>query len=219
VTDLLGTAAELVEQGYSMQEPEFYDAAMTGDGEPAMLPLRHSPWRPVYEEAARWIPSSAPVLDLGCGTGRFLAHLAQTSHHAALAGVDFAPAAVAEARNYVRSVFEDEMDFYHRCSIDVADLREWQPQPGTERTTFVCLEVLEHLVDDLGLVRRIPPGAQLVFSVPSYMSASHVRCFRTIESVFEHFGPYLDIRRWAKFEFGAGNVIHICDSTRRAGAW
>lgn len=219
MTDLLGTAAALVAAGASMQEPEFYDAALTGDGEPAMLPLHASPWLPVYQEAARWIPSSAPVVDLGCGTGRFLALLAQTSHHATLAGVDFAAAAVAEARNYLRGVFDDDVDFYHRCTFDVIDLREWQPASGMDRSSFVCLEVLEHLVDDLDLVARVPAGAQLVFSVPSYMSASHVRCFTSISSVFHRFGGLLDIRRWSKYEFGAGNLIHICDSVRRAGTW
>lgn len=220
MTDLLGTAAELVERGASMQEPEFYDAAMTGDGEPAMLPLEESPWRAIYAEAARWIPSSSPVVDLGCGTGRFLAQLALTSHHAELAGVDFSPAAVAEARNYLRSVFDDEIDFYHRVSLQVADLRAWVPAAGaSERTSYTCLEVLEHLEDDLGLVGRVPAGAQLVFSVPSYLSASHVRCFPTLRDVFERFGHLLKIVRWTLVDFGGGNVVHVLDSERRSDAW
>lgn len=227
MTDLLGTAAELVEHGASMQEPDFYDAAMTGDGEPAMLPLDQSPWKPIYDEAARWIPSSAPVVDLGCGTGRFIARLLRTSHTGHITGVDFSPAAIAEARSYLARETGDEwssdpvdaVTVYQRVTLKVADLRDWQPDAGSSRTVFVCVEVLEHLEDDLDLVHRIPAGVQFVFSVPSYMSASHVRCFPTLRAVFERYGHLLAIRRWTLVDFGGGNIVHVCDSTRRADAW
>lgn len=220
MSDLLGTAAGYVEQGGSMQEAEFYDLAMTGDGEPAMLPVYESPWLPIYSEAARWIPSSAPVVDLGCGTGRFLALLAQTSHHATMRGVDFSPAAVAEARNYLRSVFDDELDFYHRVTVDVADLREWKPDPqAAPNTTYTCLEVLEHIENDLGVVSAVPAGAQFIFSVPSYLSASHVRAFTSLREVFERFGHLVRIVRWTLVDFGGGNVVHVVDSRRRVDAW
>lgn len=209
-----------VEQDTSMQEPAYYDATMTGDGEPAMLPLEESPWRPIYAEAARWIPSSAPVVDMGCGTGRFLAQLAQTSHHAELAGVDFSPAAVAEARNYLRSIFEDELDFYHRVRLTVADLRDWRPDPhASEATVYTCLEVLEHLTDDLDLIARVPAGARFVFSVPSYLSASHLRAFGALRDVFERYGHLVAISRWTLVDFGGGNVVHVIDSARRSDAW
>lgn len=212
MTDLLGTALELVEQGYSMQEPEFYDAAMTGEGEPAMLPYEASPWLPIYQEAARWIPSSGSVTDLGCGTGRFAGYLiSATSFYGFFCGVDFSPASIAEAERYVGNP--------ERVMFKVEDLRTFQPVQMVPNEVYTCLEVLEHLDDDLGLIRRIPAGAQFVFSVPSYMSASHVRCFHTLGSVFERFGAFLRIRRWSLIDFGAGNVVHVCDSIRRTDSW
>lgn len=220
MSDLLGAAAELVERGASMQEPDFYDVAMTGDGEPAMLPLELSPWLPIYDEAARWIPSTAPVVDLGCGTGRFLARLAMTTHSGLLEGVDFSPAAIAEAGSYVRGYFDDEIDYYHRVKLTVADLRDWEPDRDVEpRTAFTCLEVLEHLVDDQALIRKIPAGAQFVFSVPTYLSASHVRCFQNLRDVFDRYWPLVEIRRWTLVDFGGGNAVHVCDSVRRTVSW
>lgn len=226
MTDLLGTALEYVEAGGSMQDPEFYDRAMTGEDEPAMLPLDRSPWKPIYDEAARWIPSSTPVVDLGCGTGRFIARLFRTSHTAHITGIDFSAAALAEAKAYLSGEASDEwvndaldeVQLYRRLTLKVDDLRVWQPDPGS-RAAYVCLEVLEHLEDDLGLIHRVPPGAQFVFSVPSYMSASHVRCFPTLQSVFERYGHLAQIRRWSLVDFGGGNVVHVCDSVRRADAW
>lgn len=205
MSDLLGSAAMLVEQGVAMDTPEFYDAAMTGEGEPAMLPLERSPWLPIYEEAARWIPTSADVADLGCGTGRFLAHVARTSNRGALRGVDFSPAAIEEARRYVP-----------RASFSVSDLREWVADGPA---VFTCIEVLEHLADDLEVVARVPEGSQFIFSVPSYMSASHVRCFPSLRDVFERYGHLVDITRWSLVRFSDTNVVHVLDSARRTGAW
>jgi SAM-dependent methyltransferase len=203
-----------------MQEPDFYDAAMTGDGEPAMLPLELSPWLPIYDEAARWIPSTAPVVDLGCGTGRFLARLATTTHHGRLAGVDFSPAAIAEAVSYLRGYFADDVDFCHRVRLSVEDLRDWQPDRVRETgTVYTCIEVLEHLADDLDLIRRIPAAARFVFSVPTYMSASHVRCFPNLRDVFGRYWPSLAISRWTLVDFGNGNAVHVCDSTKRTAPW
>lgn len=205
MSDLLGSAAALVERGVPMDSPAFYDAAMTGEGEPAMLPLERSPWLPIYEEAARWIPTSADVVDLGCGTGRFLACVAQTSHRGHRHGVDFSPAAVEEARSYNQ-----------RGTFEVADLREWQPDGPA---TFTCIEVLEHLADDLDVVARVPEGCQFIFSVPSYLSASHVRSFPSLRDVFERYGSLVELRRWSLVKFTDTNVVHVMDSVRRTGAW
>lgn len=211
MTDLLGSALELVEAGGSMQEAPFYDLAMTGEGEPAMLPVEESPWLPVYQEAARWIPSSWDVIDLGCGTGRFAAHLLQTSFVGSFTGIDFSSAAIAEARRYVADP---------RVAFKVGDLRAWRPRVGDHaRTAFVCLEVLEHLEADRAVIKAIPRGSQFIFSVPSYMSASHVRCFASLSEVFERYGGLLDLRRWSLVDFGRGNVVHVCDSIRRQNTW
>lgn len=215
MSDLLGAAAALVEAGASMQEPDFYDAAMTGAGEPAMLPWQQSPWLPIYMAAARMVPSDTPVVDLGCGTGRFLAYLSQQPR-GLLTGVDFSPAAIAEARQYLLDLTdEDQTTFYHRFRLQVSDLRTWTPTYVPPTTVFTCLEVLEHLVDDLDVISNIPEGHRLVFSVPSYLSASHVRCFPSIRSVYDRFHHLLLIRRWQLVDFGKNMVVHVCDSTRK----
>lgn len=214
--DLLQAAADLVTAGASMQEPEFYDMAMTGEGEPAMLPWEASPWRETYEEAARWVGMDDHVLDLGCGTGRFLGMLAAKGYRGLLQGMDFSPLAVKEAKRYLGDYFPDSIDFAHRVKLDVQDLRGYTPPKAD---TYVCLEVLEHLADDLEVVASLPPGSRFIFSVPSYMSASHVRAFPLVSQVFTRFEPLLDIRRWRKHQWSPGMLIHVCDSHRRAGGW
>ncbi len=194
----------------STTEAGFYDHAMCEEGAPSMLPLDESPWRPLYAEAASWIPGAHPVVDLGCGTGRFADELRNQGHAGGYLGIDFSPAALGEARHYLGEDVE----------LEQRDLRDWQPDPHRAgNTTYVCLEVLEHLEDDLELVRRVPPGHQLVCSVPNYESEAHIRVFRGLGDVFARYTGLLAIRRWSLVELGAGKAIHVLDTARRSDSW
>lgn len=187
----------------------FYDTDLADRDSLALIPLERSPWLPLYTEALRWLPVR-PIVDLGCGTGRF-ARLLADHGFTAYEGVDFSPAATAEARRYV-----PEPGFRFR----VTDLADWQPAPGSSNTIYVTLETLEHLDDDIDLLRRIPNGHQLLLSVPSYDSAGHVRTFPHLADVFARYQPLLDFHAWRALDMGSiGRRIHLCDTTRRADSW
>lgn len=191
-------------------EAAYYDEHMTAGDAPAMLDLQLSPWRPLYEEAARWIPRNHPVVDLGCGTGRFLRALERADHDAARHGIDFSPAAIDAAAAYLTT---------SRNELTVGDLRDWRPDPDRAgNTSYTCLEVLEHLDDDRALVRQVPPGHQFVFSVPSYDSEAHLRVFKNVGDVFARYDRLLSLRRWSLIDLG-GRVVHVCDSVRRSDSW
>lgn len=191
-------------------EAAFYDEAMASEGAPALLPLEESPWRHLYAEAARWIPSNHNVTDLGCGTGTFLQHLAKTTHNGEMVGIDFSARALAFARSVKPC----------RANFVEADLRDWQPDPRRAgATTYTCLEVLEHLKDDRELVSRIPPGHQFIGSVPNYESEAHLRVFRNASEVFNRYQRWLTFRRWSLIELGDGRAIHAFDTVRRSDSW
>lgn len=189
-------------------EAAYYDQAMTAADAPSMLPLKESPWRPLYAEAASWIPHGHSVCELGCGTGRFPDELRRHDHHGRYVGLDFSTAALVEARRYMPG-----LDF------ELTDLTVWEPDPDRAgNTTYVCLEVLEHLADDQDLVRRIPPGHQLICSVPNYESEAHLRVFRNVGDVFDRYARWLTFRRWSLIDLG-GKAIHVVDTTRRTDSW
>lgn len=190
---------------------EWYDAAMTDEDAPAMLPLEESPWLGMYERLAALIHAHEEIVDLGCGTGRLIELLRRNGHYAQITGVDWSPAALEEAFEYVGASGV--------VSFRREDLREWEPDPNRAgNTVYVCSEVLEHLDDDLDLVARIPPGHRFLFTVPNFHSQAHVRVFPLVSYVWKRYAGLLMFHSW-RLVGSEQKGIHIVETTRRADSW
>lgn len=113
----------------------------------------------------RWVfDSIAPclsgnILEVGCGTGTFTALMASAGHR--VTAVDINPSYVATAK--ARLATQD------RVAVLAGDATSmsWD----TRFDTVVLLDVLEHIEDDLGFLRRLAgclaPGGRLVLKVPA----------------------------------------------------
>lgn len=159
---------------------EHYDAAL----ERVLLPLEQSPWLGVYAQAADFLATgSGAIADVACGTGR-LARLLRLRGEHDYWGVDFSTARIDEARQYVPE-----------ATFDVGDLYD---QHVRERLgdfdRVVALEILEHIEDDLGVLAAIKPGALVVFSVPNYDSAAHLRTFTSPAAACERYEHLLALK-------------------------
>lgn len=185
---------------------------MTSDDAPAMLPLEDSPWLAMYEALAALVQPHEEVVDLGCGTGRFIELLLRRSHYAPITGIDWSESALAEAAEYVHDRNNVPRFLYE-------DLSRWEPDPDRfGNTVYVCSEVLEHLDDDLHLVRRIPPGHRFLLTVPNFDSESHVRVFRSVGDVWERYASFLNFRSW-RMVGDEHKGIHVVETSRRSDSW
>lgn len=193
---------------------EWYDTAMTEPDAPAMLPLEESPWLPMYEALVAMIQENEEVVDLGCGTGRFIELLRRNKHDAPITAIDWSPAAIEEAFAYFGGNGSKQT-----TSFRLEDLNEWEPDPERAgNTVYVCSEVLEHLGDDLGLVTRIPPGHRFLLTVPNFDSESHVRVFVGAGDVWERYAGLLTFRSW-RMVGTERKGIHVVETVRRSDAW
>lgn len=191
---------------------EWYDVAMTEKDAPAMLPLEESPWLPVYEALAAMIVPEEEVVDLGCGTGRFIALLRKKGHYAPITGVDWSVAALEETAQY--NHFGDCVPRLVR-----QDLSEWEANADRlGNTIYVCSEVLEHLEDDVALVRRIPPGHRFLFTVPNFHSASHIRVFEYVGDIWARYAALVTFKSWRMVGTDRKG-IHVVETVRRSEAW
>jgi 2-polyprenyl-3-methyl-5-hydroxy-6-metoxy-1,4-benzoquinol methylase len=193
-------------------DQSWYDEVLVEEGSPAMLPLEESPWLLVYREVAAQIHPTFEVVDLGCGTGRFISLLWQEGHEAVVLGLDWSERALEEAREYAAAPEGNEVRF------ECCDLEGWSAGKIASATVFVCLETLEHLDNDLDLIRRIPPGHRLLFSVPNFWTESHQRVFRDLSEIWARYDSLLTFRSWTLIGDDAQG-IHVLDTVRRGDAW
>jgi SAM-dependent methyltransferase len=102
------------------------------------------------------LPSGAPILDAGCGSGRNMVDLARRGP---VTGIEVSDTSVRLARE--RAAGEV-------ISGSILDM----PFDSGQFQLAVCLDVIEHLENDLGALRElrrvVAPGGSLLVTVPAY---------------------------------------------------
>ncbi len=160
--------------------PEDYDQRMSLVG----MPYEDSPWRPVYDAVVSFMPSdnSIQIVDIGCGTGR-MAEALRRAGYTNYVGYDFSPRRIEEARRYVPGFTFHVLD----CFSDEAKLLARDGQ------VFVVTEVLEHIEGDREVISALLSQSLVIFSVPNYDSAGHVRTYPSREAISERYGDLIEL--------------------------
>ncbi len=116
------------------------------------------------------------VLDIGCGAGQ-IGSLLRDSGIPSYCGLDLSENAVRMARKIcpeyqfvAASVFDT--DLFERFDYD----------------TVISLEFLEHVTEDMAVLRRIRPGKRFYGSVPNFPYECHVRHFEDCQQVLDRYG-------------------------------
>lgn len=174
------------------QKPETYDAMFQtgGFGGVFDLPYRASTYYPLFkfvlsELKRRKIRS---ILEVGCGTGAF-AHLLHDRSNIVYRGFDFSGEGVRRAR---KRLDRDDVFF-------VGDARDAKNYVG-EYEAIVCTEVLEHVVEDIEVIKRWPRHIPVIASVPNFDSDTHERFFSDEAAVRERYGELIDIEKLTRIK-------------------
>lgn len=110
------------------------------------------------------VPLDASIIEVGCGNGRYLAHLKELGF-TNLVGIDLSETQLAFARN------ELELD----CVFQ-AEANEWMKSKHECYDVIFCLDVLEHLeLSDLIELTKsfscaLKPGGKIIVQVPNSLS-------------------------------------------------
>lgn len=164
---------------------------------------RESIYLPVWEEIAERLTTSGPILEIGCGTGQ-LAELLFDRDLRKYVGFDFSELAVELARKRV-----PDAEFH------VADARTTSLVEQATYEVALSTEVLEHLDDDLALLRRIRAGTRVLATVPNFDSTSHLRFFAGAQDISDRYGQTLDALSVTRFTLPGESALFLLDGTSR----
>jgi len=155
-------------------------------GESQIKPEYPARYALLYKTAISYLPKPedcSTVVDLGCGTGNLATVFLEPGYTKYL-GIDFSPPTIQYARERVPGV-----------PFIVGDLRDKEIQTIFPwHRIFIALETLEHIENDLDIIRSIPCGSLVIFSVPNFDGPFHVRHFKSMSEVFERYATLLDFK-------------------------
>lgn len=135
------------------------------------------------------------IIDIGCGPGQF-ANLLFDKNLINYKGIDFNKEAIkiAKIRNdKYRNLFL--VEDVHKSSLF-----------QSEYNFVVIFEVLEHIDNDLSIIRNVKEGSNILFSVPNFYSPGHVRWFNSQQ---DRYGRELKIDNIFIFPIGGNNKIYL----------
>ena len=156
---------------------------------------------PVWERAMKWI-GKARVVDLGCGPGQF--GLACMRKGILYKGYDFSPKAIEMA---------GELTDRPEC-FKVADITKNMKIGYDKHKVVFTLETLEHINDDLAILKHLPKGMRVIFSVPDFDYKSHVRFFKDKTEVKKRYSAVLNIKQVKAIDIG-NKFLFLAEGVRK----
>ena len=155
---------------------------------------RYNRW--MLEQLAPWLGQR--ILEIGSGIGSFTRYIVGRE---LIVATDVNP-------RYLR-ILRNTFERHTRVEVEPLDLMAFDPAPFAGRgiDTILCLNVLEHVEDDRGALRRLhavlAPGGRLLLLVPA-----HQRLYGAIDQAIDHHRRYERAGLAAKLEEAGFRVEH-----------
>ncbi len=151
--------------------------------------FRDSIYLAAWAQAYRFIRQipEAKILEVGCGSGQFASFLHFLGFRNYYRGFDLSNQAIEIAKG--------------RVDFNFAQGDAYSPKEyGGDYNTVVSLEALEHIPDDLAVLRNIPAGKFLVISLPDFEYESHYRWFTSARQIEKRYYRQINIQKIIKVE-------------------
>jgi len=123
------------------------------------------------------------IIDLGCGAGN-MADILYDKGYKNYIGIDFNESNLKVAKERVPRCAEKFI------LKDLTDKDTWKIYK--DKDVFISTEVLEHILDDILVLKSIPSGKLVIISVPNFSHINHVRCFTSEKEVADRYGSMLN---------------------------
>lgn len=182
------------------QNNKWYDEAYKASKEYKKEP-ENSIYKNVWDKAISLIKNER-IVDFGCGSGQF-AKLLLLNGKRFVYGIDFSNEAIKIAQT---------LNPEHKRMFVVRDLLKPFKTPAFD--LVICFEVLEHITNDLAVVKKIPSGKRFIFSVPNYDYKSHVRKFDSEAEVVSRYSDLVTIKYIHQIPMSDKNIIWLVDSVK-----
>lgn len=173
-------------------------------------PYKTQRFNVIYDQVLEWVKEfPVPrILEIGCGTGvlgAVLFNLCEDRADSIYHGFDFSEAALDKCPELIQDAI-----FIN----DVYNQKIWNNYfDRNDYNIVVAVEVFEH-IDDIRVLKMIPKGTRVIFSVPSFDSLPHLRTYPTADAISRWYGEVLEIRKHVRIERPRKTCIHICDSEK-----
>ncbi len=143
------------------------------------------------------------ILDFGCGPGQFAEFIHNKNNQLDYIGLDFSAKAIDFAKK--------KNPNYNFFNISL-------PQENYDKfgrfDVVVCIEVLEHIENDLSVLKSIPADTKLIMTVPNYDSFGHLRTFKSQEEVRRRYNEFIVNMEIHPIKISEKNIIWIFSGCR-----
>lgn len=123
------------------------------------------------------------IIDFGCGAGN-MAKILYDNGYKNYIGIDVNENMLKVAKERVSCCAEKFI------LKDLTDEATWKLYK--DKDVFISTEVLEHIPEDMLVVKSIPSGKLVIISVPNFPHRNHIRHFTSEEKVINRYGSILD---------------------------
>jgi SAM-dependent methyltransferase len=186
----------------------FYDHTYSDYADLYGVHYSTSKYLAVWGSICERIPQGARILEVGCGPAQFAHMVLDKGIPGDYVGFDFSPGAIEMAKKNVPG-----------RRVEVGDARTTDLFTSVNYDTVVCTEVLEHIVDDVPVLERIPRGKHVLATVPDFDDVSHVRFFASADEVRQRYGSLFTSLKISEHYHagdtnGSGGTFFLMDGER-----